>query len=127
MSHFAHVKNGVVDQVIVIEEDVLNNNGGWYCPECGVFIDKSEWVQTSFNTKNGKHERGGTPLRKNFASKGFTYDPVRDAFIPPKPHQDFILDEVKGNWKAPKEKPKDGKEYVWDDSLHDFVVFNIEK
>lgn len=127
MAHFAHVKNGIVDNVIVIEPDVLDSNGGWFCSECGVFVNKTEWVQTSYNTKNGIHEQGGIPLRKNFASKGFIYDDTLDAFIPPKPSEDFILDTEKGNWKAPKEMPKDGKEHVWDDTQHDFVVFNIEK
>ncbi len=74
MAHFAKVENGVVTQVIVIEQDVLN---------LGHWGDPSLWIQTSYNTSGGVHSQGGTPLRKNYAGIGYTYDAGRDAFIPP--------------------------------------------
>jgi hypothetical protein len=80
MSHFAKVENGIVTQVIVAEQDVINS---------GLF--GTGWVQTSYNGN----------IRKNYAGVGYTYDSQRDAFIPPKPHEDWILDETTCLWNAP--------------------------
>jgi hypothetical protein len=91
MSHFARVENGTVVQVIVIEQDVLDT---------GLFGDPASWVQTSYNTYGGQHPEG-TPLRKNFAGIGYTYDPVRDAFIPPQPDLSWVLDENTCLWTQP--------------------------
>ena len=85
MAHFARVENGVVTQVIVIDQETLNT-GHWG--------DPASWVQTSYNTQGGVHSLGGTPLRKNYAGIGYTYDSVRDAFIPPKPFPSWVLDEI---------------------------------
>jgi hypothetical protein len=74
MSHFAKVENGIVTQVIVAEQDVINS---------GLFGNPASWIQTSYNTRDGVHILGGTPLRKNFAGIGYTYDPVADEFNPP--------------------------------------------
>jgi hypothetical protein len=74
MAHFAKIENGIVTQVIVAEQDVINS---------GLFGDPASWIQTSYNTHNGVHILGGTPLRKNFAGVGYTYDPVADEFNPP--------------------------------------------
>ena len=74
MSHFAKVENNIVTNVIVAEQDVINS---------GLFGDPASWIQTSYNTHNGMHVLGGTPLRKNFAGIGYTYDPVADEFNPP--------------------------------------------
>lgn len=123
MSRFAHVKNGIVDQVIVIEPEVLEQAGGWFCPACGVHKNKSEWVQTSYNTIAGVHTKGGVPLRKNYAGIGYTYDKMRDAFIPPKPFNSWILDENTCNWKEPKERPalKDGFVVEWNEGKKDWA------
>ena len=107
MAHFAKVENGVVTQVIVIEQDVLN---------LGHWGDPASWVQTSYNTHGGVHKFGGTPLRKNYAGIGFTYDPVRDAFIPPTPYASWVLDENTCNWNPPTAMPTDGKRYQWRES-----------
>ena len=74
MSHFAKVENNIVTQVIVAEQDVIDS---------GLFGDPKSFIQTSYNTHNGVHLLGGTPLRKNFAGIGYTYDPVADEFNPP--------------------------------------------
>ena len=74
MSHFAKVKNNIVTQVIVAEQDVIDT---------GLFGDPKSFIQTSYNTRDGVHVLGGTPLRKNFAGIGYTYDPVADEFNPP--------------------------------------------
>lgn len=105
MSHFAKVENGTVTQVIVIEQDVLN---------LGHWGDPASWVQTSYNTHAGVHANGGTPLRKNFAGIGYTYDSERDAFYAPQPFASWILDENTCVWQAPVERPTEGN-YVWDE------------
>jgi hypothetical protein len=113
MSHFAKVENGVVTQVIVIEQDVLN---------LGHWGDPASWVQTSYNTLGGVHQLGGTPLRKNYAGIGYTYDSVRDAFIPPKPFPSWVLDEDTCVWGAPTPMPvEEGKIFVWDEATTAWV------
>ena len=91
MSHFAKVCDGKVVQVIVAEPEFFDT-----------FVDTSpgEWVQTSYNTKGGHHPEG-RPLRKNYAGIGFTYDRERDAFIPPKPEGDWVLNEETCLWEEP--------------------------
>jgi len=120
MAHFAKVVNGLVTQVIVAEQEFFET-----------FVDNSpgEWIQTSYNTRGGVHRDpitnnpdGGIPLRKNFAGLGYTYDRERDAFIPPKQHASWILNEETCTWEAPKSLPKDGKDYIWDENITDWVV-----
>jgi hypothetical protein len=111
MSHFAYVpvienNVGIVQNVIVIEQDVINT---------GLFGVPSAFYQTSFNTYGGKHLLGGKPLRKNFAGIGFTLDLNRDAFIPPKVYQSWVLNEETCLWEAPISMPDDGKTYQWNE------------
>lgn len=106
MAHFAKVENGIVTDVIVAEQDVIDS---------GLFGDPSSWIQTSYNTKGGVHVNGGTPLRKNFAGIGYSYDQMRDAFVPPKLHPSCILNAETCLWEYPRPYPNDGKVYVWDD------------
>jgi hypothetical protein len=61
------------------------------------------YKQTSYNTRHGNHLLGGKPFRMNFAGIGSTYDAVRDAFIPPKPADDFVFDEAICDWVEPNE------------------------
>jgi hypothetical protein len=105
MSHFAHITNGIVDQVIVIDQETLNT-GHWGNP--------SEWVQTSYNTQAGQHPEG-RPLRKNYAGIGYTYDTQRDAFIPSKPFASWLLDEATCLWNPPVAMPTDDKRYTWNE------------
>jgi hypothetical protein len=104
MSHFAKVNaNGIVEQVIVAEQDFINT-----------LPDASSWVQTSYNTYGGQHPEG-RPFRKNYAGIGFTYDPQRDAFIPPQPYTSWTLNEETCLWVAPVPYPNDGTIYTWDE------------
>jgi hypothetical protein len=107
MAHFAKVEDGIVTQVIVIDQETLN---------LGYWGDPKQWVQTSYNTHGGSHVLGGTALRKNYAGVGYTYDSQRDAFIPPKPFPSWTLDEATCWWQAPTPKPTDNKPYEWDES-----------
>jgi len=115
MAHFAKVENGVVTQVIVIEQDVLNS-GNWG--------DPASWIQTSYNTHGGVHSQGGNPLRKNFAGIGHTYDAQRDAFIPQKPYASWVLNETTCLWDAPIAVPVvDGKRFTWDEPTISWIEF----
>jgi hypothetical protein len=112
MSHFAKVENGIVTQVIVVEQEVLDT---------GAFGDPASWVQTSYNTRGGVHygqdgqPDGGIALRKNYAGIGYTYDADLDAFIPPKPYDSWTLDTETGLWNPPTPMPDDGNIYVWNE------------
>ena len=113
MSHFAQIdENNIVTQVIVIEQDVVDT---------GLFGDPASWIQTSYNTSGGVHLLGGTPLRKNYAGIGYTYDNTRDAFIPPKPFNSWVLNETSCLWEAPTPMPSDGKIYNWDEATTSWV------
>lgn len=121
MAYFAHITNGKVDSVIIIEPSVIEGAGGWHCPTCGVHKPLSEWKETSSKTYEGATKDGSEPLRKNFAAIGYDYDTSLDAFIPPKTYDSFVLDEAKGVYVPPKEEPKDGKAYMWDEKTLDYV------
>jgi hypothetical protein len=117
MAHFAEIKNNIVVRVNVIDEDYFNANRETR------YIGK--WIQTSYNTYGGVHYNPETnepsqdqskALRKNYAGIGYTYDENRDAFIPPKPFDSWLLDEDTCWWKAPVAMPTDGKYYTWDEN-----------
>jgi hypothetical protein len=110
MSHFARVNaQGIVEQVIVAEQDFIDT-----------LPDRTSWVQTSYNTRGGQHPEG-RPLRKNYAGIGYTYDYVRDAFMPPKPYASWVLNESTCLWDAPTPYPTDGKTYNWDENTQQWV------
>jgi len=71
--------------------------------------------RTSYNTSGGVHSGGGTPFRKNYAGVGYTYDHSRDAFIPPKPYNSWVLVESSCLWESPVEYPADGEMYTWNE------------
>ena len=112
MAHFAKVVDGKVSQVIVAEKEFFDT-----------FVDSSpgEWIQTSYNTHGGVHATGGTPMRKNYAGIGFTYDRTRDAFIPPQPFASWTLNDSTCLWNAPVAMPTDGKFYNWDEATTAWV------
>lgn len=90
MAHYAKVgDDGIVVEVIVAEQEFIDS---------GLVGDPAKWIQTSYNTHGGQHPEG-RPLRKNFAGIGYTYDPKRDAFIPPKPVGDYVLNEDTCLWE----------------------------
>jgi len=113
MAHFAKVLDGKVVQVIVVEPEFFQT-----------FVDTSpgEWIQTSYNTKGGVHANGGTPLRKNYAGIGYTYDRTRDAFIPPQPFPSWTLDDSTCLWSAPTPMPTDDGPYVWDEATTSWIL-----
>ena len=114
MAHYAVLdENNVVIDVFVgkDEHELLNGH-------------PTDWEQyygakrTSYNTFAGQHKTGGTPFRKNYAGLGYTYDAVRDAFIPPRPLQlSWVLNEDKCIWEPPIPMPQDGNLYSWNEDI----------
>jgi len=119
MAHFAEVDvDNIVTRVLVIDQ-VDIDSGNWGSPET--------WVQTSYNTRGGKHydqdnvEDSGVALRYNYAGSGFTYDEVRDAFISPQPYPSWTLVEATCLWKSPVAYPSDDKMYSWDEDTTNWI------
>ena len=112
MAHYAKIENNIVTKVIVAEAEFFDT-----------FVDDSPgiWLQTSYNTQGGVHLNGDTPLRKNYAGVGFTYDAVRDAFIAPQPYPSWALVEDTCQWEAPVAMPTDDKMYTWDEDTTSWV------
>ena len=117
MSHFAKVVDNIVTEVIVAEQDFIDT-----------LPDSDTWIQTSYNTRGGKHyapntndEDGGVALRKNYAGIGYTYDTTRDAFIPPQAFPSWTLNEDTCYWDPPVPYPsnaaEENKTYEWDEDI----------
>ena len=128
MAHFAKLNQ----ENIVIAVHVVHNNellvDGVEDEQKGIdflnnlFKTNDTWKQTSYNTQGGVHKLGGTPFRKNYAAKGYTYDEARDAFIKPKPYESWTLDEDTCYWEPPVAYPdtaggvgSQGKHYEWNE------------
>lgn len=115
MAHFAKIdENNLVVEVVVTDNNAPNEGLDWLETNFG-----GKWVKTSYNTQGGIHLSGGEPFRKNFAGIGFTYDEVRDAFIPPKFYNSWILDEESCLWVAPIPKPEGN--YFWNEEILNWV------
>jgi len=121
MGHFAQIgETGSVAQVVAANDDM----GDWLAETLG-----GVWVQTSYNTRAGVHyttnddgirvpsDDQSKALRFNYAGIGFTYDPERDAFVPPKPFESWVLNEETCLWEAPLPYPDDGGSYSWNEDL----------
>ena len=111
MAHYAFLdEHYTVTEVIVGKDE---SNYDWEA-HYGQFRGQL-CKRTSYNTQAGVHLTGGTPFRKNYAGIGYMYDPQRDAFIPPKPFNSWILNETTCQWQAPVAQPQDGKMYTWNE------------
>lgn len=112
MSHYAKVLNGIVQQVIVAEEDFFNT-----------FVDNSpgEWIKTSYNTIGNKHLLGGIPFRGNYAGIDYTYDKTNDVFYAPQPYPSWELNKSTWTWIPPIQYPTDEKLYYWDESVKNWI------
>jgi hypothetical protein len=121
MASFAKIGlNNKVIEVLSVVNEVLHDSNGFEQEVIGIdFLTKLTgypvWKQTSYNTHGGVHDNGGTPLRKNHAGIGYTYDETRDAFIPKKPFNSWILNEDTCLWEAPVAYPQDDNIYKWNE------------
>jgi len=119
MANFAQLDGSyIVIEVVVVNNDTIDNLPFPESEPVGVAFLQSlfglttVWKQTSYNKS----------FRKNYASIGFTYDPVLDAFIPPKPYPSWLLNTTTCQWEAPVPYPDDGKTYVWDEATLSWVL-----
>ena len=133
MAHYAKVQNGTVTQVIVAEPEFFDS-----------FVDSSpgKWIKTSYNIRGGVYYDPNTNQpaedqsvingdearqRKNYAGKGYAYDRDRDAFIPPKPYDSWVLNEDTCLWDPPVPYPDDGNDYRWDEETTSWVVAETDE
>ena len=120
MAHWAEIdENNLVTRVLVGSNDDLDEGYQWLIDNLG-----GTWVKTSYNTMGGVHAQGGEPLRKNYAGIGYTYDEIKDAFIPPKTFDSWLLNEETCLWEAPTPRPIDEHMYTWDESSLDWKVIS---
>ncbi len=131
MASFAKIGlNNKVIEVLSVVNEVLHDANGIEQESIGIdFLTKLTgypiWKQTSYNTRGGVHSFGGVPFRKNHAGIGYTYDEDRDAFIPKKPFNSWILNEDTCLWNAPVAKPNDGNMYNWNESTLTWDILEL--
>ena len=116
MAHFSKLNSeNTVVKVVVVSNDIATTE------ENGInFLNKlynstDVWKQTSYNTYGGVHRLGGTSFRKNYGCVNFKYDETKDAFIPPKPYNSWILNETTCLWESPIAYPTDNQDYIWNE------------
>ena len=135
MATFAKIGlNNKVIEVLSVHNNELKDSNGVEQENIGIdFLTKltgwSIWKQTSYNTNGGIHKLGGTPLRKNHASIGYTYDEDRDAFIPKKPFVSWTLNEATCLWESPIVRPETYTQNLTDrdgNSSSDDYIWNEE-
>ena len=119
MANFAQLDESyIVTEVIVVNNETINNLPFPESEPVGVaflqslFGSTTVWKQTSYNAN----------FRKNYAGMGYTYDPVLDAFIAPKPYPSWLLNTTTCQWQAPVPYPDDGKTYIWDEATLSWVL-----
>jgi len=132
MASFAKIGlNSKVIEVLSVHNNELKDSNGIEQEVIGIdFLTKltgwAIWKQTSYNTHGGVHSFGGTPLRKNHAGIGMTYDENRDAFIHSKPYNSWVLNEDTCLWESPVTKPTEELEenqyYSWNESIINWEI-----
>ena len=132
MASFAKLNSeNIVTTVVSVVNEVIKDSNGIEQEQLGIdFLNQlyntnDNWKQTSYNTNGGVHINGGISFRKNHAGIGFTYDENRDAFIPPKPFNSWVLNESTCNWKAPIAYPNNGNQYNWNEETQSWTLQTI--
>jgi hypothetical protein len=124
MAHYAFLdENNIVTEVIVGKDE--GEDGVDWEAHYSAFRGQI-CKRTSYNTHGGVHLNGGTPLRKNYAGIGYTYDVERDAFIPPKPYNSWLLNETTCFWDPPVPYPEDDKDYIWNENTTSWILIEVE-
>jgi hypothetical protein len=133
MASFAKLNSeNIVTTVVSVVNEVLKDSNGIEQENIGIEFLKTLynepnaiWKQTSYNTHGNVHSLGGIPFRKNHAGIGYTYDSNRDAFIPHKPFNSWILNEQTCNWDAPVARPNDNNIYSWNEEIQNWTLQTI--
>jgi hypothetical protein len=127
MASFAKLNSeNIVTTVVSVVNEILKDSNGVEQENIGTeFLrtlynePNANWKQTSYNTHGNVHSLGGTPFRKNYAGIGYQYDSQRDAFIPIKPYNSWVLNETTCLWNSPIPLPSDASidnKYSWNES-----------
>lgn len=115
MAHFAKLDDaGIVLEVIAVTDDNAPDEAAGVAFLTGIF-GYPNWKETSYSGN----------IRKNYAGIGYSYDAVRDAFIPPQPYPSWPLNELTCLWESPVPYPADGKLYSWDETTKTWVTDNV--
>jgi hypothetical protein len=132
MASFAKIGlNGKVIEIQSVVNEVLHDSNGVEQESIGIdFLTKLTgypvWKQTSYNTHGGVHSSGGTPLRKNHAGIGYSYDEDKDAFVPKKTFNSWILNEDTCLWESPVAMPttelENNQYYSWNESIINWEI-----
>jgi hypothetical protein len=132
MAHYALLdENNIVTKVIVGRDEVTNDPDAPpeminYWEEYYANLTGMTCKRTSYNSHAGQHSMPDCEcFRKNYAGIGYTYDVTRDAFIPPKPYNSWVLDENSCCWQAPIAQPSEGGPYVWNEEILNWEVVNL--
>jgi hypothetical protein len=107
MAHFAKVENGVVTNVVVVDEH--EDNGQEFLNSIGL---DGTWIQTSYNGN----------IRGKYAGIGDVYNKTKDRFEPTKPFSSWVWNEVTYSYEAPVAYPTDGESYTWDEDTQTWVA-----
>jgi hypothetical protein len=121
VAHYAFINQSNIVTEVIVGKDENDGDIDWE-QHYQEFRPGMTCKRTSYNTVGNKHLNGGTPFRKNYASIGYTYDPIRDAFIPPPPYSSWILNEDTCQWQSPIPYPTDGNVYYWDNSTQTWAL-----
>ena len=117
MAYFAKLGAGnIILTVEAVSNDIATTEQAGIDFLNNLYNTRDVWKKTSYNTQAGVHLNGGTPLRKNYAGIGYSYDETRDAFIPKKPYQSWILNETTCRWEAPVALPDTENRYNWNET-----------
>jgi len=115
MAHYAFLNMQNIVTEVIVGKDETDGPTNWEMHYGN--IREQVCKRASYNTRGGIHSEGGVPFRKTYAGIGYSYDETRDAFIPPKPFDSWILNETTCLWEAPVTYPNDGKMYTWNEDL----------
>jgi hypothetical protein len=110
MAHFAELKamtdptgftsdsHQIVQRVVVVGNDIPAN--GTTLGENDMHVDGETWCINFFKGGIWKQTSYNNNFRKQYAGKGYVYDPVKDKFLNRQPHASWSLDS-NDDWQAP--------------------------
>ena len=119
MANFALIKNNIVIAVIVVDNEIITNNG-IEVEQLGIHFIESLNIKSIYDYDSIKQTSYNSNFRNVYAGIGFTYDSVNNVFIAPKPFEDWVLVDFK--WEAPIPYPSDGNHYIWKDGDWEEII-----
>ncbi len=124
MAHYAHIEDGIVTQISIIKNEVIEDSEGVEQDSLATefltsLYGPKTYIKCSYNTYNGEHLLGGTPLRHNYPGVGWTYNSENDVFVEAKPFDSWTLNTSTWHWEPPVAMPdydpENPQEYFWNE------------